>query len=98
MPQLPTNRDHRRSPLPRRVMGLAAIGVLISACSGGGTSSNSTSAEETGPTGVPSDNHKKGGQVTIVNVAGQTWSCQFNPFNPAVYQESQGFVYEPLVF
>ncbi|KAA0082734.1 ABC transporter substrate-binding protein [Mycolicibacterium sp. P9-64] len=98
MPQLPTNRDHRRSPLPRRVMALAAVGVLISACSGGGTSSNSTSAEETGPTGVPTGDHKKGGQVTIVNVAGQTWSCQFNPFNPAVYQQSQGFVYEPLVF
>ncbi len=41
---------------------------------------------------------KKGGEVTIANVGGQTWSCQFNPFNPAVYQESIGFVYEPLVF
>ncbi len=36
--------------------------------------------------------------MTIANVGGQTWSCQFNPFNPAVYQQSIGFVYEPLVY
>jgi len=42
--------------------------------------------------------YKKGGTVTIANVGGQTWPCQFNPFNPAVYQESLGFVYEPLTF
>ena len=29
---------------------------------------------------------------------GQTWTCQFNPFNPAVNSVSLGFVYEPLVF
>ena len=80
-------------------MALAAVGLVLSACSGGSTSSTSSSAEDTtGPTGVPTGSHKKGGQVTIVNVAGQTWSCQFNPFNPAVYLQSQGFVYEPLVF
>ncbi len=31
-------------------------------------------------------------------MGGQTWPCQFNPFNPAVNQEANGFVYEPLVF
>ncbi|MBC9713541.1 ABC transporter substrate-binding protein [Streptomyces sp. TRM66268-LWL] len=41
---------------------------------------------------------KKGGEVTIANTAGQTWTCNFNPFNPAVYNTSIGFVYEPLVF
>jgi peptide/nickel transport system substrate-binding protein len=41
---------------------------------------------------------KAGGTVTISNEQGQTWPCQFNPFNPAVNSESIGFVYEPLVY
>jgi peptide/nickel transport system substrate-binding protein len=41
---------------------------------------------------------KQGGTVTISNEQGQTWPCQFNPFNPAVDSESLGFVYEPLIF
>src|SRR5262249_45600863 len=32
------------------------------------------------------------------NEQGQTWPCQFNPFNPANNAESLGFVYEPLVY
>lgn len=36
--------------------------------------------------------------LTIANVAGQTWTCGFNPFNPAVNYLSFGFVYEPLVY
>ncbi len=30
--------------------------------------------------------------------AGATWTCQFNPFNPAVNGQANGFVYEPLVY
>jgi peptide/nickel transport system substrate-binding protein len=41
---------------------------------------------------------KQGGTVTISNEQGQTWPCQFNPFNPANNQESIGFVYEPLIY
>ena len=41
---------------------------------------------------------KQGGTVTISNEQGQTWPCQFNPFNPAVNLEALGFVYEPLIF
>jgi peptide/nickel transport system substrate-binding protein len=98
MSKLPSKRPRSLTPIHRRLTALAAIGLLLSACSGGGTSSTSSSAEETGPTGVPTGTHKKGGQVTIVNVQGQTWPCQFNPFNPSVFLQSQGFVYEPLVF
>ena len=29
---------------------------------------------------------------------GELWPCSFNPYNPAVWGESVGFVYEPLVF
>jgi len=38
------------------------------------------------------------GTLTIANVAGQTWTCGFNPFNPNVNYLSFGFVYEPLVY
>ncbi|BEP15145.1 ABC transporter substrate-binding protein [Acidothermaceae bacterium B102] len=43
-------------------------------------------------------NFKPGGTVVISNEQGQTWPCQFNPFNPAVNSEADGFVYEPLVY
>jgi peptide/nickel transport system substrate-binding protein len=36
--------------------------------------------------------------LTIANVAGQTWTCSFNPFNPNVQFLSFGFAYEPLVY
>jgi peptide/nickel transport system substrate-binding protein len=39
-----------------------------------------------------------GGKVIIDNESGQTWTCQFNPFNPSVNITSTGFIYEPLVF
>ena len=34
----------------------------------------------------------------IDNESGSTWTCQFNPFNPAVTLTSFGFVYEPLEY
>jgi peptide/nickel transport system substrate-binding protein len=96
------------SRLRRNGAVAAALVVLlsVSACTGSakkkpsatsnpaaqGSGSSSTSAGTT-PTG-----HKQGGTVTIANVGGQTWTCQFNPFNPAVNTVSLGFVYEPLVF
>lgn len=43
--------------------------------------------------------HTAGGtSVTIANVAGQTWTCNFNPFNPDVQFLSFGPLYEELVF
>ncbi|AYG03927.1 ABC transporter substrate-binding protein [Gryllotalpicola protaetiae] len=39
-----------------------------------------------------------GSALTIANVGGATWTCGFNPFNPAVNQESFGFAYEPLIY
>ena len=43
--------------------------------------------------------HAAGGtSVTIANVAGQTWTCNFNPFNPDVQFLSFGPIYEELVF
>jgi peptide/nickel transport system substrate-binding protein len=72
-----------------------AIGLAATAC----TSTQHTTTMPT-TSGIAGANgpHKQGGTVTISNEQGQTWPCQFNPFNPAVYAESNGFVYEPLIF
>ncbi|MEV6009607.1 ABC transporter substrate-binding protein [Streptomyces sp. NPDC051976] len=72
-----------------------SIGLAATACS----STKHKDATPT-PTSSVADNgpHKKGGTVTIANEQGQTWVCSFNPFNPANYLESNGFVYEPLIF
>lgn len=70
----------------RAITVAVAAGVLTAACSAGS------------PAGTSSGGSGSGGVVTISNEQGQTWSCQFNPFNPAVNAESLGIVYEPLVF
>jgi peptide/nickel transport system substrate-binding protein len=67
------------------LMSVAAVCVLIAGCGGGSSSGTSSS------TAV-------GGKLTIVNESGSTWTCQFNPFNPAVTLTSFGFVYEPLEY
>ena len=74
---------------------LVGIGLVVSACS----SSKSPHATPK-PSGSVDLNaaRKQGGTVTISNEQGQTWPCHFNPFNPANYLESIGFVYEPLVY
>ncbi|MDH2444079.1 ABC transporter substrate-binding protein [Amnibacterium sp. CER49] len=61
----------------------AAVALLAAGCASGGSSG--------GAGGV-------NGSVTIANTSGATWTCGFNPFNPAVLGESFGFAYEPLVY
>ena len=90
-----------------------SVGLLVAACGGSSHgNSNSTASGGSNPStptannSSPSSNggsgatasYKKGGSVTISNEAGQNWTCQFNPFNPAVNALSIGFVYEPLVY
>jgi peptide/nickel transport system substrate-binding protein len=82
----------------RRTKALAVLiglSLLASACSS--TTSN-TSKPKTGASVDLNAARKQGGTVTISNEQGQTWPCQFNPFNPAVEQEALGFVYEPLIY
>ncbi|MEU4291306.1 ABC transporter substrate-binding protein [Kribbella sp. NPDC026596] len=87
--------------IKRIAVAAMAVGVLAAAGCGGGdkpigsASSNPTSSTSSGGS---TGQYKKGGTVTIANVGGQTWPCQFNPFNPAVNQQALGFVYEPLTF
>jgi peptide/nickel transport system substrate-binding protein len=89
----------------KRIAGAAvAVGVLAAAgCGGGdkpigGATSSSNPSSSASSSGGAAGQYKKGGTVTIANVGGQTWPCQFNPFNPSVNQVALGFVYEPLTF
>ena len=86
----------------KRIAGTAiAVGVLAAAGCGGGdkpVGSASSSSNPSSSTSTGAGQFKKGGTVTIANVGGQTWPCQFNPFNPSVNQVALGFVYEPLTF
>ena len=68
----------------RWLMLLAVVSTLVAGC---GSSSKTSSTSNT-----------VGGKLTIVNESGSTWTCQFNPFNPAVTLTSFGFVYEPLQY
>jgi peptide/nickel transport system substrate-binding protein len=66
------------------------------AAAAGSTAASASTPATSGSASATS--YKPGGTVTISNEQGQTWTCQFNPFNPAVNSESDGFFYEPLVF
>ena len=86
----------------KRIAGTAiAVGVLAAAGCGGGDKPVGSASSSNNPSSSASNGagqFKKGGTVTIANVGGQTWPCQFNPFNPSVNQVALGFVYEPLTF
>jgi peptide/nickel transport system substrate-binding protein len=70
------------------VVSLAAACVLVAACGSSGNKSSST--------GSGSGSSTVGGKLVIDNESGSTWTCHFNPFNPAVQLTSFGFLYEPL--
>jgi len=79
---------------------LAAAGAIGLAASMAACSSTQHVGASGGGTSAPALNGpiKPGGTVTISNEQGQTWDCQFNPFNTSDQLESLGTVYEPLVF
>ena len=70
-----------------RFVTLAIAIVIVAACG----------SASTGPSGSAAPG-KIGGKLIVDNESGSTWTCQFNPFNPAVNITSIGFVYEPLEF
>ncbi|MQY10716.1 Oligopeptide-binding protein OppA [Streptomyces sp. RB5] len=81
--------------------GTRILAIALALLLGGAACSDTErrpDAKESGSGRTDSGPKKKGGSVTIANTAGQTWTCNFNPFNPAVFNTSIGFVYEPLVF
>jgi peptide/nickel transport system substrate-binding protein len=91
------------------VLGVAAA-LLISACGSSTTPPPSATASPPGsqPPSAPAGASPSasadantgiiGGKLVIDNESGQTWQCQFNPFNPSLSGQSVGFVYEPLEF
>src|SRR5436309_399227 len=90
----------RRSTVNRALILLVATALLATGCTSAKKKASARpygSASQEGSS-TEQASHKQGGTVTISNEQGQTWTCQFNPFNPAVNLESIGFVYEPLVF
>jgi peptide/nickel transport system substrate-binding protein len=78
------------------LIALAAVAIVVTAC--GGSSHKSSSGASSQAAGTPANTGKVGGKLVIDNESGSTWTCQFNPFNPAVILTSFGFVYEPLQF
>jgi peptide/nickel transport system substrate-binding protein len=71
----------------RLTAGVVAAGLVAVACGSATT------------TPAPTANSGKiGGKLVVDNESGSTWTCQFNPFNPAVNITSFGFIYEPLEF
>jgi peptide/nickel transport system substrate-binding protein len=70
--------------LMKALAGSAAGVLLLAGCSASGDGGGGSGGGS--------------GALTIANVAGQTWTCGFNPFNPSVSYLSFGFSYEPLVY
>ncbi len=71
------------------------LAVLAAVCSLAVASVGSSAASTGSATAAAA---AAGGKLVIDNESGSTWTCQFNPFNPAVTLTSFGFVYEPLEF
>jgi peptide/nickel transport system substrate-binding protein len=86
--------------ITRIAVAAVAVGALTAGCGGGDKpiGSSSSAGNPSSSTSNGAGQYKKGGTVTIANVGGQTWPCQFNPFNPSVNGVAGGFVYEPLTF
>jgi peptide/nickel transport system substrate-binding protein len=78
---------------------VVALALLAVGCGGKSKSSSSTSASGTSTqaAGTPANTGKVGGKIVIDNESGSTWTCGFNPFNPAVELASFALVYEPLM-
>ena len=64
---------------------VAAITMTIAGCTSGGAGASGGSGGSSAA-------------LSIANTSGATWTCGFNPFNPALNGESFGFSYEPLVY
>ena len=90
----------RRNTAASALVLVMTVALLATGCTSAKKRANSTPSGTASREGSSTEKatHKQGGTVTISNEQGQTWTCQFNPFNPAVNLESIGFVYEPLVF
>src|SRR5436309_5202382 len=81
---------------------LVALALVVTGCGGSSKSSSSSSTSSTTSgtpaAGTAANAGKVGGKVVIDNESGSTWTCGFNPYNPAVEMTSFAMVYEPLMY
>ena len=85
----------------KMLSALAVVTLVAAGCGGSSSKSSSPSSSASGTSSggaAPANSGKVGGKLVIDNESGSTWTCQFNPFNPAVTLTSFGFVYESLQF
>jgi peptide/nickel transport system substrate-binding protein len=80
------------------LMALAAVCLLIAACGGSSSSGTSSASGSSTSASTVATGGKVAGKLVVDNESGSTWTCQFNPFNPAVTLVSFGWVYEPLEY
>lgn len=70
---------------------VAVVGALATMCLG-------LPAAAGGVAGASGNASSSATTLTIANEAGETWACQFNPYNPTDETFSFGYVYEELAF
>src|SRR5436305_1570974 len=99
------SRHERRVTVKRFncLIVLIALALVVAGCGGSSKSSSSASSSTsttsgTPAAGTPANAGKVGGKVVIDNESGSTWTCGFNPYNPAVEMTSFAMVYEPLMY
>jgi peptide/nickel transport system substrate-binding protein len=81
----------QRGTWARQLTVLGAV-IALGAAACGGTAGGSSGGGGGGGSGG------SGGTVSISDEYGETWNCQFNPYNPSVNFASFGPVYEELVY
>ncbi|MCL2417978.1 MAG: ABC transporter substrate-binding protein [Conexibacteraceae bacterium] len=76
----------------------APIACVAMAAFGGTALAGGTTGSAAAGSGAPTG--KVGGKIVIDNESGATWSCQFNPLNPADFGAGTtfGLMYEPLMY
>src|SRR3954465_12155117 len=92
----------------KMLSALAVVTMVAAGCGGSSKSSSTSSSQSSAPSSsaggtssgaaAPANSGKVGGKLVIDNESGSTWTCPFNPFNPAVTLTSFGFVSESLQF
>ena len=81
------------------LMSLVAVALVATACGGASKSSGSGASTSSATSSGAANAGKIGGKVSIVNVTGSTWTCQFNPFNPSLSTIGvTSPMYEPLEY
>jgi peptide/nickel transport system substrate-binding protein len=81
------------------IVSLAAVALVVAACGSASKTTGTHTSPSSGKTSGAANTGKIGGKISIVNVTGATWTCQFNPFNPSLATIGvTSPMYEPLEY